>query len=202
MSDLKVKRSAGMVFLLAAIVICLNFNTLDNEATNWDDPALFSRTVLHDLTWENVKAVFSVESFSTYQPLRDISYMVDFALWGPAQKSVVFGIHLQSMVLYFIMVLSCWLFLLELFRFFTEDDDKAFIWASLSALIFTVHPVHVESVAWLYARKEQLLGIFVFLCMRSFIRARVISWRYYVSSAVYLILAILSKPTALMLPAA
>ncbi len=202
MGDLKGKRSAGMVFFLAVIVFCLYFNTLDNEATNWDDPALFTRTFLHEMTWDNVKTVFSVESLSTYQPLRDFSYMIDFALWGPAQKRVVFGMHLQSMLLYFIMVLSCWLFLLELFRFFTGDEDKAFLWASLSAVIFAVHPVHVESVTWLYARKEQLLGIFVFLCMRSFIRARLISWKYYVSSGVYLVLAILSKPTALMLPAA
>jgi tetratricopeptide (TPR) repeat protein len=202
MGDLKVKRSAGMVFLLAVMVFCLYFNTLDNEATNWDDPALFSRTVLHEMTWDNVRRVFSLESFSTYQPLRDLSYMIDFGLWGPSEKRVVFGMHVQSMVLYFVMCLSCWLFLLQLFRVFTGDPDRAFIWASLSALIFTAHPVHVESVAWLYARKEQLLGIFVFLCMRSFIRARVMSWGHYVSSAVFLVLAILSKPTALMLPAA
>ncbi|HQJ09228.1 MAG TPA: hypothetical protein PLF54_09525, partial [Deltaproteobacteria bacterium] len=67
---------------------------------------------------------------------------------------------------------------------------------------FAVHPVHVESIAWLYARKEPLLGLFTFLSLWTFIRARTGAWAYYAASGVFLLLAILSKPTALMIPAA
>ncbi len=191
----------GMAVLISAIVFGLYFNTLFNTATNWDDPALFTRESLHGMTMENLKQVLSIQSFSTYQPVRDITYMVDFTLWGPSRAAVIFGMHIQSMILYLLMILACWRFLLELFRVFVDDEDLAFTWAAFSTIIYAAHPVHVESVAWLYARKEPLLGLFTFLCMWMFIRARVSSWRYYISSGIFLVLAILSKPTALVIPA-
>ena len=110
--------------------------------------------------------------------------------------------HLQNMVLFLLTVLACWMFLLALFRIFVEDDSLAFTWATISSIIFAVHPVHVESIAWLYARKEPLLGLFTFLSLWTFIRARTGAWAYYAASGVFLLLAILSKPTALMIPAA
>lgn len=195
------KRYIEIMLFITVLVLGLYFNTLDNEATNWDDPALFSRTALHQITTDNLKNVLAVRSLSTYQPVRDLTYMVDFALWGPSHKVVTFGIHLQNMILYLLMILACWIFLLELFKLFVEDHALAFTWATLSCILYAVHPVHVESVAWLYARKEPLLGIFTFLSMWAFIRARSGRWAYFIASSVFLVLAILSKPTALVIPA-
>ncbi len=195
------KRYIEIALFIAVLVLGLYLNTLDNEATNWDDPALFSRTALHEITKDNLKNVLAVTSLSTYQPVRDLTYMADFALWGPSHKAVTFGIHLQSMLLYLLMILACWLFLLELFKLFLDDHDMAFTWATLSAILYAVHPVHVESVAWLYARKEPLLGIFTFLSMWAFIRARTGRWAYFIASGTFMILAILSKPTAIVIPA-
>lgn len=195
------KHYLELALLMVVLVLGLHLNVLDNEATNWDDPAIFSRTALHQITAENVGKILSVSKLSTYQPVRDLSYMVDFALWGPSQEDVVFGMHLTSIVLYALMVLACWLFLLELFRIFTDDEKLVFTWASLSSMLFAVHPVHVESVAWLFARKEPLMGIFTFLCLWAFIRGRTGRWRYYGASVVFMVLAIFSKPIALMIPA-
>lgn len=197
---IQTKRYIEIALFIAVLVLGLYFNTLDNEATNWDDPALFTRAALHQITNDNLKTVMAVTSLSTYQPVRDLTYMVDFELWGPSQKVVIFGIHLQNMVLYLFMILACWIFLLELFKLFVEDHALAFTWATLSCILYAVHPVHVESVAWLYARKEPLLGIFTFLSMWAFIRARTGRWAYFIASGVFLILAILSKPTALVIP--
>lgn len=195
------KQYLGLALLMVVLVLGLYHNILDNEATNWDDPAIFSRTALHEITVENVGKILTVSKLSTFQPVRDLSYMVDFALWGPAQEDVVFGMHLTSIVLYALMILACWLFLLELFRVFTDDDKLVFTWASLSSIIFAVHPVHVESVAWLFARKEPLMGIFTFLCLWAFIRGRTGRWGYYAASVAFMVLAVLSKPIALMIPA-
>ncbi len=185
---------------IAVLVLGIYLNVLDNGATNWDDPALFNRPILQHITGENLQKALSIDSLSTYQPVRDLTYMLDFSLWGPGQKTVIFGMHLQNVVLYLLMVLACWLFLLELFGLFVEDRGQAFLWASLSCTLYAVHPVHVESVAWLYARKEPLLGIFTFLSLWAFIRGRVSSWTWHLASAVFLLLAVLSKPTALMIP--
>lgn len=193
-------RSIEVMLLIAVIVLGLNLNILNNEATNWDDPALFARPALQHLTSDNLRQVLSLETLSTYQPLRDLTYMADFALWGPGHNAIVFGMHLQSIVLFLLAVLACWVFLLALFRIFVEDDSLAFAWATVSSILFAVHPVHVESIAWLYARKEPLLALFSFLSLWAFIRARTGAWAYYAASGVFLLLAILSKPTALVIP--
>ena len=195
------RRYLGVGLLLVVLVLGLHLNILDNEATNWDDPAIFTRSSLHQLTAENILEILSVKKLSTFQPVRDLSYMVDFALWGPEHQSVVFGMHLHSIVLYLLMILACWLFLLELFRVFVDDEDLAFVWAGISTVLFAVHPVHVESVAWLFGRKEPLMGMFTFLSLWAFIRGRTGKWGYYGGSLVFMILAILSKPIALMIPA-
>ncbi len=195
------KRYLELALLMVVLVLGLHLNVLDNEATNWDDPAIFTRTALHEITAENVGKILSVSRLSTFQPVRDFSYMADFALWGPTREGVVFGMHLTNIVLYAIMILACWLFLLELFRVFTDDEKLAFTWAFISSIIFAVHPVHVESVAWLFARKEPLMGIFTFLCLWAFIRGRTGRWGYYGASVAFMVLAVLSKPIALMIPA-
>ena len=187
-------------FLLVVLILGVYFNILDNEATNWDDPALFTRTTIHEISTDNLKKVLSFGAGATYQPTRDLSYMLDFHFWGPVHKHVVFGMHLHNIVLYILMILCCWLFLLELFKTFIEDERLCFTWAGLAAVLFAVHPVHVESVAWLYARKEPLLGIFTFVSLWAFIRGRTGQWKYYVISGLGFVLAILSKPTAVMIP--
>jgi len=197
----KKKRYFIVAVVLAAVVFGLYWNILDNEATNWDDPALFKRTAIHDITVENLKKVLSFDGGATYQPIRDLTYMIDFELWGVDASNVTFGMHLHSITLYLLMVLACWLFLLELFKAFTDDHEFCFIWASISSVIFAVHPVHVESVAWLYARKEPLLGLFTFISLWAFVRARTFHWKYYLISLISLLLAVLSKPTAVMIPA-
>jgi tetratricopeptide (TPR) repeat protein len=186
--------------LLVVLIFGLYFNILDNESTNWDDPALFSRTAIHEISTDNLKTVLAFGRGATYQPIRDLTYMLDFHFWGPVQNNVVFGMHLHNIVLYILMILACWLFLLELFKAFIEDEKVCFAWASLAAVLFAVHPVHVESVAWLYARKEPLLGIFTFISLWAFIRGRKGQWQYYLISGLGFVLAILSKPTAVMIP--
>ena len=143
--------------LLGLLVLGLYFNILDNQPTNWDDPALFSRSTIHSITAENLAKVLKLNFSSTYQPVRDLSYMLDFHFWG---KDVVFGMHLHNIFLYFIMVLCCWAFLRQLFRRFDVRDDLVEIWSFMATVIYAVHPVHVESVAWLYARKRSSASLF------------------------------------------
>jgi len=187
--------------LLGVMIFAVYFNIFGNSATNWDDPTLFKNTLIHSVTWDNLKAILTYRSAATYQPMRDLSYMFDFSLWGDKDENmVVFGIHLQSIILYILMVIACYAFLRELLKVFHDDPDECYIWAALTSVLFAVHPVHVESVAWLYARKEPLLGLFTFISLWAFIKAQLDSWKYYLLSAAALLLAIMSKPTALIIP--
>ncbi|HOJ15180.1 MAG TPA: tetratricopeptide repeat protein, partial [Deltaproteobacteria bacterium] len=122
----------------------------------------------------------------------------DFGLWG---DRAVTGMHVQSIVLYAFMVLACYGFLRRLLQIFHDDEEEGYLWAAMASVLYAVHPVHVESVAWLFARKEPLLGIFTFLSLWAFIEARVTSWWYYLPCLATLVLAVLAKPTALVAPA-
>jgi protein O-mannosyl-transferase len=193
----RIKSPLIINILLAVMIFALYFNIFKNEPTNWDDPALFKNPIFHSITMDNIKTILTYQSGGTYQPVRDLSYMVDFSLWG---DDVVRGMHFQSLFLYILMVIGCYAFMRELLKAFHDDAEECYVWAVLTSVIFAVHPVHVESVTWLYARKEPLLGIFTFLSLWAFIKARVESWKYYILSAVSLMLAIFSKPTALVIP--
>jgi tetratricopeptide (TPR) repeat protein len=95
----------------------------------------------------------------------------------------------------------------ELLRFFRSEksfESNARI-AVFTALIFAVHPVHVEAVTWLSARKEVLLGFFFFASLYSYLRAtgepgKVIRAVFYTLASLCFVLAALSKPVAVVLP--
>ncbi|HQP31170.1 MAG TPA: hypothetical protein PLB81_07565, partial [Deltaproteobacteria bacterium] len=159
----------AVLAMLGFLVFGIYYNTLGNPPTNWDDPALFSNQNLHSLSLENLARVFSFHDGATFQPIRDISYMIDFTLW---KNDPVLGIHLHTILLYYFMIIALWLFLLELFKAFDVAEDRAFLWGTIATVIYAVHPVHVESVAWLYARKEPLLGIFTFASLWTFLKGR------------------------------
>ena len=192
-------RRMAVLLLLGVLVFAVFYNTLGNPPTNWDDPALFNNQGLHSLNRENLVQVLTFRDGSTFQPIRDISYMIDFTFW---KTEPVLGIHLHSILLFYLMTIALWLFLTELFKAFDVAEDQAFLWSTIATVIFAVHPVHVESVAWLYARKEPLLGIFAFVSIWAFLKGRSGQTVYYLASIVSLALAILSKPTALVTPAA
>lgn len=192
------KKRLILIIVLGLFTAIFYSGVIYNEPTNWDDTALISNPGTYALNWENIKHIFTINSLSTYQPVRDFSYVIDFTL---SPENPFLAIHVHSVVLYFMMLVVLWLFLLELFRAFGVEDTKAFLWASIATMIYTVHPVHVESVAWLYARKAPLLGLFTMLSLWAFVKARTGSIIYYLASAIFLLLAVLSQPTAFVIPA-
>ena len=189
----------AFIVLLGALVFGLYFNIIFNQPTNWDDPSLIQNPQNYALTLDNIKRIFTLTGSGTWQPVRDISYIIDHTM---IPKNPVLAIHIHSILLYFFLLLVVFMFLYELFSAFGKDDETAFIASALSSIIFAVHPVHVESVAWLYARKEPLLGFFTMLSMWAFVKARTGHTGYFIASAVALVLAVLSKPTAFVIPVA
>lgn len=192
-------RRIAVLTLLGVLVFGVFYNTLGNPPTNWDDPALFNNQGLRSLSWENLAHVLTFQEGSTFQPIRDISYMIDFAFW---KTNPVLGMHLHSILLYYLMTIALWLFLMELFKAFDIPENRSFLWGTIATVIYAVHPVHVESVAWLYARKEPLLGVFTFLSFWTFLKGRSGHTGFSLASLALLALAVLSKPTALVVPAA
>ncbi|MEK6280889.1 MAG: tetratricopeptide repeat protein [Acidobacteriota bacterium] len=94
---------------------------------------------------------------NSYRPLRDISYAVDFALWGADP----FGFRLTNIVIHAGNVLLVF----ALIRRLTQD----FVSATITALIFAVHPIQTDAVAYISGRRDLLFSFFYLLSFHSYI---------------------------------
>ena len=147
----------GLLGVAVALVFC---QTAAYDFVNYDDDDYVygNEHVNHGLTWEGVKYFAWHRHAYTYHPLTTYSHMLDCQLfdltpgWHHAVNVVLHGLNA---VLLFLLV-----------RRMTGR-----LWPSaLVAALFAVHPLHVQSVAWISERKDVLSGLFFFLTLAAYIR--------------------------------
>lgn len=128
--------------------------------TNYDDPDYFSSNphVQSGLTWDGVKWAFHSSRLANWHPLVWISYMTDVALFGGGAA----GPHFSNLLLHAANAVLVFL----LFQRLTHEPWKS-IWV---AGLFALHPLHVESVAWIAERKDVLSTWFGLLALISYAR--------------------------------
>jgi len=148
----------------------LYLNTIGNLFTNWDDGMIYQNPSIRDLSWEGLKKIFTLEKGSTYQPVRMLSYAIDYHYWGLNPV----GYHITNILFY---IFTCVLVYFTFFRLSMSLREKASAYshgrvALFGSFLFAAHPVHVEAVAWLAARKEVLQGFFFFLAFYLYLRGR------------------------------
>lgn len=132
-------------------------------------------------TWVEIKANFH------YYPLTHTSFWVEYQIW----KHSPAGYHLGNIGLHCVSVLLLWRILAML----------GIPGGWLVAAIFAIHPVQVESVAWITERKNTLSGVFYFASFFSYLRCYEYKYRsYYLLSFLFYILALLSKTAVCSLP--
>jgi protein O-mannosyl-transferase len=185
-------QAAAFLAVFAAAVL-VNLQTLRyGFLTSWDDPTyVVDNPWIRGLTRENLVHAFTQPYFANYLPLHLVSYMVDYSLWGLNP----FGYHLQSVLL---NGLNAILALVVTSRLFGN-----FLLAFLAALLFAVHPSHVEAVAWVSIRKDLLAAAFLFLTVLFYHRAagsRSLKRGPYAASIVFFTLGLLSKVSIVALP--
>lgn len=184
-------RVCFFVLLLASVTI-LAYRPAWNGGFLWDDDAYVTSNDLLTAPDGLRRIWFSFDSPSQYFPLVYSTFRIERALWGlnPA------GYHVVNILLHIANALLVWQLLARL--------KVPGGW--LAAAIFVLHPVHVESVAWITERKNVLMAFFFLLTLLAwieFIDERTVRrWRFYVLALVLYALALFSKTTACTLPAA
>ena len=148
----KVQSTFLICFILFAVILTIYWQTGDFSYVNYDDPEYVyeNERVQQGLSIDNIKWAFTTTTFSNWHPLTWISYMIDAQLYGdnPGQ------FHLTNVILH--IANSILLFLL--FTRLTGDIlPSAFV-----ATLFAVHPLHIQSVAWIAERKDLLSAFFFF----------------------------------------
>ncbi len=149
---MKRKTLIAVQIVLLVIVTAVAFApSVRNGFTNWDDPELILKNdTVKGLTGPNLRAIFtnSYAGFGGYTPLVLLSYAVEHEFFGLDPK--VF--HVDNLVLHVLNTLLIYALIALIFK----DLWVAFA----AALLFGVHPLHVEAVAWIQGRKDLLFSFF------------------------------------------
>ncbi len=181
---------APLVLLIVVVTAVPFLGSLDNDFVNWDDGVYVKNNrQIQDLTWPSVQEIFSAPLSRAYTPFTLLSLSLDHAIWGLDP----FGYHLTNLLLHLANTLLVFLFIWRL----TNHRLPSLV----AALLFGVHPLHVESVVWITERKDVLSTLFFLTALLCYLRFRreQRSVFYYVSLALFVI-ALLSKQMAITLP--
>ncbi len=186
---MKITNSFLILVLIAGTLLTYG-NILDNEFVNLDDyKYLYRNPSIRAPTLNNLKQIFSQDYLSLYLPMTMLSYMLDYQLWELDPS----GYHVTNLILHILNAILAFLLL----NLLLKDRIASF----MCAFIFALHPVQVESVAWVSERKNLLSSLFFFLSFISYLKykdRKKIS--LYLFSVVLFLLALLSKPSVVVLP--
>jgi len=184
-------KMAGIVILLAGLVWLVFGQTLRHQFVNFDDGAYVYRNpaVARGISSEAITWAFTHVVAANWHPLTMLSHMLDCSLYGVAPG----GHHLTNVLLHTTAAIMLFL----VFWSMTEA-----LWRSaFVAAVFAVHPLHVESVAWIAERKDVLSGVFFMLTIGLYVHyARRPTALRYLSVLACFALGLAAKPMLVTLP--
>jgi tetratricopeptide (TPR) repeat protein len=160
----------GAVFLVAAVCAAAFYPSLYYGFLNYDDDQLYlNNPYFRGLQWWNIRWMFTTFLMGHYQPLTWVTLGLDYAIWGMNP----FGYHLTNVVLHVANAVLFYFLALRLIRLASPswDEVACAVGAAAAALFFAIHPMRVESVAWLTERRDVLSGFFVFLTLHAYLTA-------------------------------
>lgn len=184
-------RNAILALVLASATL-LAYRPAWHGGYLWDDDVYLTKNTLLTAPDGLKRIWFSLDSPSQYFPLTYTTFRIERSLWGLNPT----GYHWSNILLHAANALLLWRLLRRL----------AIPGAWLAAFIFALHPVQVESVAWITERKNVLMGFFFLLSLIAWAKflepARSHRWIYYGAALVCYLVALSAKTTACTLPGA
>jgi protein O-mannosyl-transferase len=187
---LSLRTLAWCVALLAAVSFVFS-PVRSFEFVHYDDLdyVLRESQVRLGLTWASVRWAFTEARLDNWHPLTTLSYLLDAELWGMSPGAF----HGTSVALHACNTVGLFLLLQRLTRLPARS--------AIVAALFALHPLHVESVAWVAARKDVLSTLFLLATIYLYARwvERPGRWRYAALGIVYAF-GLMSKPMLVTLP--
>ncbi len=189
-----------VLFWIVAITVLTPiayYPAFNAELTTWDDDRYIeTNPYLKDLSAENIKTLFSTETYymGNYHPLVMISLSIDYAIAGDDGKEGFnpFIFHFVNILLHIFVSILVFYFVLLLFKNVNI--------AGIAAALFAVHTLHVESVAWVSERKDVLYALFFVASLIFYVKYTDSEKKYfYLISLLLFILSLFSKGQAVSL---
>src|SRR5882724_8609768 len=197
MTPTKTRRSDGPFAAAVALVTFLIFSpSLRNGFVFWDDQDTFLLNYHYrGLDWAHLKWMFTAFHMGHFTPLAWVTLGLDYTLWGMNPM----GYHLTNLLLHTVNAVLFYYICRQLYRLAlpeaAEKDPRALgVSACLAALLFSVHPLRVESVAWITERRDVLAATFALSSVLFYVKKR--PW----SALVFYALSLFTKTSAIALP--
>jgi tetratricopeptide (TPR) repeat protein len=186
-----------------AIGVAATFaRALGHGFVNWDDAVNFTENPAYrGLGWTHLTWMFSPAPVAHYMPVTWVSHGLEYVLWGMDPV----GYHLTNLLLHSANVWLVWYLARRLLSHASAFGPRELtVAAGTTALVFGVHPLRVEAVAWVSARGTLLSGTFTLLTVLLYLRATIRTgtarrWTLGAAVAAYA-LALGAKPIVVGLP--
>jgi len=181
----------GGLTVVFLTTFAIYFNAIKFDLLLWDDGAYI--TINQDImriTWENIKVFFSNYYINNYHPLTMLFFALDYNLGSGGASLFHFNnilLHLINTLLVFVLV--------------KKISPESSLVALITAAFFAIHPMHVESVAWIAERKDVLYTLFFLLSLimyLDYLKNNKIKYLFF--SGIFFVISCLSKSAAVILP--
>ena len=174
------------------IVTCLVFWPVTGfDFVRWDDGeyVVSNPMVVQGLTSDSVTKAFTSRVTSHWHPITTLSHILDVEMFGLRagwHHTVSLALHLANTLLLYLVLHAA-----------TQTTFRS----ALVAVLFAIHPLHVETVVWISDRKDLLCTLFGCIALYAYVRfVRQRDWKSYGISLVSFLLSLLSKPMLVTLP--
>jgi Tfp pilus assembly protein PilF len=165
------RMAAGAVAVAVALITTLVFlPVLHADWVDWDDPTNFlNNTYYRGLEWPQLRWMMTTNLMGHWIPVTWLTLGVDYVVWGMNP----FGYHLTNLLW---QAASAALFYLVARRLLELGMPSATplmrgLGATAAALFFAIHPLRVESVAWITERRDLTSGFFLLLAVLSYLKS-------------------------------
>src|SRR3989338_6713361 len=181
------QRHLKAILLILVLSVITYFNAFANRFV-WDDRALIiENELIRD--WKHIPQIFTNELYRTsapvsfYRPIQTLSCLFDYSIWHLNP----YGYHFTNLFIHIVNgILVYFLVLLSLL-----DNNKQYPIALFTALLFIVHPVHVQAVTYISGRADLLACLFLLIAFILFMKGETFLSR--IVSSLSFIFALLSK---------
>src|ERR1043166_568568 len=180
--------------------------TLQNEFLNWDDEAvLVSNADYRGLGWTELQWMFTTFHHSLYRPLTWVTFALDYMVWGMNPL----GYHLTSLLFHCACALVFYFVAYRILALclpaFTSSELPMRLAAGFATLIFSLHPLRVEAVAWASGRENVVSGLFFLLTILFYLKAVTFAdarrYRIWIGAAwIAYLFSLLGKAAGMTLP--
>ncbi len=189
---LKLIKKNPVLFAILTITFIIYLSTLSNGIIKHSDDLyqILKNESVKNLSFENIKVYFSSYVIGSYQPLASFSFAIEYFYF----KEIYAVYHFTNVLLHLLCVFLVFKVLTQLFK-----DKKNLI--LFSTVVFALHPLQVETVAWISSRSTLLCSLFMLLSMYHYLKyLKIGGSKYFAYSILFFIASLFSKSTGIIIP--